>query len=286
MQQNYYYIVVDGRSEGPFPKDILKLKNLKPDSLVWAQGMPEWKRAAEIAELADLFIPTPGAYTTEEIHIETEPQVWFAIINGNRLGPFTIDELINMGLTPSTPVWKEGMPDWYEASTQPEIMRRLDARNSNGASNPYFTASGATKTTYNPYANTSNKYGINDTYGTRDGYNTNQYGSQNQYSDRNPYNGGGNIPPQFPQGYTNWLPWAIVATVAGALLNCLGMILGIIAIVQANKANTLMQQGFPEQSSSSNSSAKILCIISFVLSGIGLATMGWLTSIGFFSAFI
>ena len=237
MQHNYYYIVVDGRSEGPFPKDILKMKNITRDTLVWAQGMPEWKRAAEIAELADLFIPPPDGYTTEEIHIETEPQIWFAIINGNRIGPSSIDELINMGLT-------------------------------------------ATKTTYNPYANSANKYGTNNSYGRQDGYNNSQYG------DSNPYNRGGNIPPQFPQGYTNWLPWAIVATVAGAFLNCLGMILGIIAIVQANKANTLMQQGFPEQSSSSNSSAKILCIISFVLSGIGLATMGWLTSIGFFSAFI
>ena len=280
MQHNYYYIVVDGRSEGPFPKDILKMKNITRDTLVWAQGMPEWKRAAEIAELADLFIPPPDGYTTEEIHIETEPQIWFAIINGNRLGPSSIDELINTGLTASSPVWREGMPDWYEASTQPEIMERLDARSSNGDSNPYFTATGATKTTYNPYANSANKYGTNNSYGRQDGYNNSQYG------DSNPYNRGGNIPPQFPQGYTNWLPWAIVATVAGALLNCLGMILGIIAIVQANKANTLMQQGFPEQSSSSNSSAKILCIISFVLSGIGLATMGWLTSIGFFSAFI
>ncbi len=68
-----------------------------------------------------------------------------------------------------------------------------------------------------------------------------------------------------PVPHTNWLPWAVVATVAAFLLSCIGMIFGIIGIVQANKANTAYQRGDFSIGDSANSTARLMTIIAFVL---------------------
>ncbi len=277
MQENFYYIVSNGHSEGPFPKEILRMRSITPDTLVWCQGMPEWKRAGDVEELTDILVaPAREQVYPEETHPDSEPTIWFAMINGNRVGPCTIDELIRMGLNPSTPVWCEGMPDWYAASARPEIMQRLHRSGNNAtpeSENPYYASNGFSK------GNTNRGY---TSFSQQGQGNYGQYGSGNGYNGHNAgFNG------NFPAGYTNWLVWAIVATVVGALTNCISLILGIVAIIQANKANTFMQQGFEDQAASSNSTAKTLCIISLILSGlsiigvIAMFTSGLMSSVWF-----
>lgn len=36
-------------------------------------------------------------------------------------GPYTIDQLRQLGITPSTPVWREGLADWCRADLLPEL---------------------------------------------------------------------------------------------------------------------------------------------------------------------
>lgn len=65
----YYYIDdVTRQQQGPFPLDELQGKNIRPETMVWRSGMPDWKRADSVEELAFLFnsrIPLP--------HEKTEP---------------------------------------------------------------------------------------------------------------------------------------------------------------------------------------------------------------------
>lgn len=42
--------------------------------------------------------------------------------NGQRLGPFTYDELWNQKISPKTLVWDEGMQNWQEAYLLPEFV--------------------------------------------------------------------------------------------------------------------------------------------------------------------
>ena len=42
-----------------------------------------------------------------------------------QLGPFEESELLSHGLTASTMVWREGMPDWVAASQVPELSHLL-----------------------------------------------------------------------------------------------------------------------------------------------------------------
>lgn len=46
---------------------------------------------------------------------------YFMVINGQQQGPFETDALLAAGLTQSTLVWREGMPQWLPASQVAEL---------------------------------------------------------------------------------------------------------------------------------------------------------------------
>lgn len=239
-----YYIVVNDQQQGPFSKEDLRVRNISRDTLVWRAGMPDWVKATDLPELSDIFIIDVNA--TDANQEETTDNGWFAMINGNRVGPTTVAELINYGLKADTPVWHNGLHDWVAASTQAEIAQALNRNQP-----PH----------YNTFGQQPN-YGQNTQYGNPQFRGNNPYNSYNNPYNNQPYN---NVP-----GRTNWLPWAITAAVVGFLFSCIGAIFGIIAIVQANKANDFYAAGYDEQGDSANNSAKIMTIIGFVLAGAGL----------------
>lgn len=45
-------------------------------------------------------------------------KIW-VYLNGIQQGPYTFDELSQLQITPSTPVWYEGLPQWLPASEAP-----------------------------------------------------------------------------------------------------------------------------------------------------------------------
>lgn len=48
-----YWIIIDDRHAGPFSAQQLLDTGLTADTLVWHEGLPDWTRAANIAELAE-----------------------------------------------------------------------------------------------------------------------------------------------------------------------------------------------------------------------------------------
>lgn len=53
---------------------------------------------------------------------------FFAMIEGERKGPFTLDELADAGVTPQTYVWTKGMKDWEKAEENADICRYFRQR--------------------------------------------------------------------------------------------------------------------------------------------------------------
>ena len=51
----YFYIDAEGKQQGTFAPDELRQVNMKRETLVWTQGMEQWKRAEEVSELSFLF---------------------------------------------------------------------------------------------------------------------------------------------------------------------------------------------------------------------------------------
>lgn len=237
MMEKIYYIVVNNVQEGPYSKEDLKYKYLKGDTLIWRTGLPEWVRMEDLAEVADILPIDITDHTAQQ----EEDNGWFAMLNGRRIGPSTITELIAAGVTLDTPVWHAGMGDWAKASTQREFNERM-------------------------MGNVPPNFGPNRQY---------QYGQTN--FSNNPYgqHPSGNSFNNMPQRM-NWLPWAIGATVVGFIFSCIGAIFGIIAIVQSNKANGFYTAGFDMEGDQANNSAKTMTIIAYILAGIGLIFSGFL----------
>ena len=53
--------------------------------------------------------------------METNTNRYWAIHNGMRIGPMSIEELIGYGINENTPVWRAGLADWCAAGTVPEL---------------------------------------------------------------------------------------------------------------------------------------------------------------------
>jgi hypothetical protein len=49
-----YYIGIDGVQQGPFELHELLSRGLRPDVLVWKEGMPDWQRADAVPDVAAL----------------------------------------------------------------------------------------------------------------------------------------------------------------------------------------------------------------------------------------
>ena len=49
-----WYIIFNGEQVGPVELRELSKYNLTPDSMVWTEGMPDWRPAAEVPEVAGL----------------------------------------------------------------------------------------------------------------------------------------------------------------------------------------------------------------------------------------
>ncbi len=193
---------------------------------------------------------------------------YYIVVNDNRVGPLSYTELASRSIEPSTMVWTAGMPDWARADTLQELMplfanrTRIDENESAFGSYARPVEPGASQ--YPKFTNPQ----PNQPYGN------NQYGAY------------GNPNQQPQQGYTNppynWKTLSIVATIVGFLFSCIGGIVGAFAIAQASKAQNALRYGDTFTAQSAASTCKTLCIVSFVLSGIGLI-VNILSLLGIFS---
>lgn len=59
-----YYIAIGSAQKGPFPREHLLAQGLRPDTMVWTDGMVQWQRADSIPELASLFAAATVSYAT------------------------------------------------------------------------------------------------------------------------------------------------------------------------------------------------------------------------------
>lgn len=58
----YYYLNSAGQNVGPLDIETLRAHGITRETLVWAQGMPDWTKAGDVAELACLFQATPPPF--------------------------------------------------------------------------------------------------------------------------------------------------------------------------------------------------------------------------------
>lgn len=174
---------------------------------------------------------------------------YYIVVNDSRVGPLSFDQLRERCLEPATLVWTAGMADWARADSLPELEPLIVHTVSDNES------------AFGSYAQPEEPPHVKKPWEQNS---NGQYGSNGkQFSQWSEEKG------QF-QVKTNWKTLAIVATVAGFLFSCIGGIVGIFAILEANKAENAQMSGFDQQAQNNWSNCKTLTIIAFVLVGLGL----------------
>ena len=210
--------------------------------------------------------------------------MYFIISEGQQAGPFPKEHLKARGVEKDTYVWREGLEGWVPASELPElqdifeetIIQAVPQQPYGQPQQPYGQPQQPYGQPQQPYRQPQQPYGQpQQPYGQPQ----QPYGQpQPPYGQPQPY---GN-----PVPHTNWMPWAIVGTIVGALFSCIGMIFGIIGIVKANNANKAYAVGDETGGDMNNSSAKTMTIIALVLAGIGLiVNLVWFGSLSAITEF-
>lgn len=178
---------------------------------------------------------------------------YYIVVDDNRVGPLSFDQLRSYTILPATLVWTAGMADWARADSLPEMQPLIfgSVVNEESAFGSYAQPEEAER----PWTRGQSA----------------AYGSAGQ----NPFERAKHtFDPPRPDGQfqvkTNWKTLSIVATVVGFIFSCIGGIVGIFAILEANKAENAANMGNGFQTLSYWSNCKTLTIISFILSGLGL----------------
>ena len=97
----YYYLDHNNQQKGPLNKDQLKTVGIKPDTKVWAEGMSHWTPAKIVEDLENIIVFQADYYVADR--------------NNQQTGPFNIDQLKSLGITPTTLVWTKGLDSWKPA---------------------------------------------------------------------------------------------------------------------------------------------------------------------------
>ncbi len=160
----------------------------------------------------------------------------YIIENGQQRGPFTLEQLRFIPITPDTEVWKEGMYNWVKASEVPELRELLDAQGQTpygqsgqqygqpygGPQQPYGQPGGYQQ----PYGQPG---GYQQPYGQPGGYQ--QPGYQQPYGPQAGFQSASGIPPK------SWL----VESILVLIFCCLPF--GIVGVVYASKVSGLYAAG-------------------------------------------
>ena len=220
--------------------------------------------------------------------------IYYMVVDEKSTGPYSLDEItLHPALRPETLVWKPGIENWVPASSLPELSPAfINQQKETPQTPPEYKNPQEPEENYqnqykesdqrpfnnynqgaynqNPYNQGSNQYGNSER--PNPFANNPQYQNHHNYHNHHhPYEGYDRYQNNYrPNIRTNWLPWAIVATILGFFTSCIGAIFGIIGIVQANKANTLYSQGYDEAADRANGNARIMTIIGYILAGIGI----------------
>jgi len=183
---------------------------------------------------------------------------YWIIIDNVQIGPKTLEEVKSQpGLTLSTPVWHEGLPDWTTAGMIQEIAELFNVAIDNGQQQP------GQPNAQQPYGQPGYQqpYNGQQPYG-QPGYQQ-PYNGQQPYGQpgyQQPYNGQQfNNGPQQPPMPNNYLVWAILVTI------CCCIVTGIVAIIYASKVSPAYYRGDYMEAQKASDRASMWVIISFVL---------------------
>jgi uncharacterized membrane protein YhaH (DUF805 family) len=103
-----YYYTIKNKKIGPLSIEELKNSDLKPNTLVWYNGLEKWTMLKNIPDLQKLI-------NTKEL------SKYYLLEGKEKTGPFYIEELKNKKINPKTLVWTKELDEWTKAKELDEL---------------------------------------------------------------------------------------------------------------------------------------------------------------------
>lgn len=218
------------------------------------------------------------------------PMEYYIIVNEERKGPYSLEELQSVDFSADTLVWRAGMESWQPASSLIELQSILNSSKpeckteQNSDSRLFFAIIDGKQT--GPYtADALIGMGINGntpvwTQGMEKwtiAENVDDF--KDKFAMRPPVYSP--EPPEeikpFPiRRKCIWMGWAITSSIINFITMLIigfpfiGLVFGILGIIYSNNADSKYASQFPELARSDESNARIMTIISMVIAGISI----------------
>ena len=129
-----FYAVIEGVKHGPYNevqfKRLVDNDLADANTMVWQEGMTEWKPAGQVKMMERIFSPQAQAEQPAQQATPTTPpmpqqKVYYVNLNNQMVGPFTTQQLQQFAktgeFTQQMYVWCEGMPEWLTAGNVEEL---------------------------------------------------------------------------------------------------------------------------------------------------------------------
>lgn len=204
----------------------------------------------------------------------------FIYKNGSQQGPYSIEQIKDMNLSPGTPVWYSGLADWTPASVAPATAGLFGGSAYGAESEPSSASSSGDAPQNQGQQSSGPQAGFGQTNFSRQGT---SYGGYNNF-------GGYNYGPQYAPGQQgpypdgqppkSYLGWAIVSTI------CCCLPLGIVAIIFATQVNSKWIAHDYAGAYKASQRAQLWTILAIVLGLVGGFFSGIIQALTFPASFI
>lgn len=137
-----FYAIIEGTQRGPYNeaqfKRLVDNDLASASTMVWQEGMPEWKPAAQVAMMQHLFskqLPQQQVQAQSQQAAPAAPAMpqmpqqsaYYVNLNNQMVGPFNTQQLQHFAqtgeFTQQMWVWCEGMPEWKPAGNVAELAK-------------------------------------------------------------------------------------------------------------------------------------------------------------------
>lgn len=128
-----FYAIIEGVKHGPYNevqfKRLVDNDLADANTMVWKEGMAEWKPAAQVKMMEHIFSPQSTGQPAQQ-PAPAAPQMppskaYYVNLNNQMVGPFTTQQLQHFAqtgeFTQQMYVWCEGMPEWLTAGNVEEL---------------------------------------------------------------------------------------------------------------------------------------------------------------------
>ena len=137
-----FYAIIEGVQRGPYNeiqfKRLVENDLADANTMVWKEGMAEWKPAGQVEMMEHIFSPqsapqvqaqqpAPQAQAAPAMPQMPQQKVYYVNLNNQMVGPFNTQQLQHFAqtgeFTQQMWVWCEGMPEWQTAGNVEELSK-------------------------------------------------------------------------------------------------------------------------------------------------------------------